>query len=83
MIAFDMQNKNQRNNLVIECLKQGLVVLGCGEKGIRLIPPYIVSKTEIEQALEILENSVNKVTKSNFSHKGEICNYLNCGEREG
>lgn len=79
MLAFDLKTKNERNNFVIEALKNGLVVLGCGERGVRLIPPYIVSKTEINQALEIIDKS----TKNKIIHKGQICNYLDCGEREG
>ena len=80
MLAFDLQNKNIRNNFVIESLKQGLVLLGCGERGIRVIPPYIVSKKEINQALEILEATNKKAIKPKFKHTGKICNYLTCGE---
>ena len=80
MLAFDLQNKNIRNNFVIESLKHGLVLLGCGEHSIRVIPPYIVSKKEIDQSLEIVEAANNKVNKPRFKHTGKICNYLNCGE---
>jgi len=31
--------------------------LGCGERGIRVIPPYLVSKKEIDEAIEIIEKS--------------------------
>ncbi|MBS3066108.1 aminotransferase class III-fold pyridoxal phosphate-dependent enzyme [Candidatus Pacearchaeota archaeon] len=80
MLAFDLQNKNIRNNFVIESLKHGLVLLGCGEHSIRVIPPYIVSKKEIDQSLEIVEAANKKVNKPRFKHTGKICNYLNCGE---
>src|SRR3989338_5615510 len=80
MLAFDLPNKKTRNNLIIECLKNGLVILGCGEKGIRLIPPYIISEKEICQAIEILELAIKKVDKPRFRHTGKICNYLSCGE---
>ncbi|MBS3151085.1 aminotransferase class III-fold pyridoxal phosphate-dependent enzyme [Candidatus Woesearchaeota archaeon] len=80
MLAFDLPNKKTRNNLIIECLKNGLVILGCGEKGIRLIPPYIISEKEICQAIEILELAIKKVAKPRFRHTGKICNYLTCGE---
>jgi 4-aminobutyrate aminotransferase len=80
MLAFDMPSKQIRNNLIIECLQNGLVLLGCGNSGVRVIPPYIVSKKEVDQAMEILESAILKTRKSSFKHKGKICNYLSCGE---
>ena len=80
MQAFDLENKETRDNIIIECLKNGLVLLGCGHNGIRLIPPYIISKTEIDQAIEILEKSIKKCSNKLFKHQGAICNYMNCGD---
>ena len=80
MIAFDLQSKSVRNNVIIDCLKNGLVLLGCGEKGIRIIPPYIISKEETDEAMLILENSLKKFKSPKAKHSGLICNYLNCGE---
>ena len=80
MIAFDLHSRELRNNLIIECLKNGLVLLGCGKKSIRVIPPYIISQNEINEAIEILEKSYNNVFKKGFKHTGKICNYMYCGE---
>lgn len=80
MQAFDLENKEIRDNLIIECLKNGLVVLGCGHNGVRLIPPYIISKTEIDQAIDILDSSIKRCSNKLFKHQGMICNYMNCGE---
>ncbi len=80
MLAFNLKDKNTRNNLVIESLKNGLVLLGCGEKGIRIIPPYIISKEEVNKAIEIIEIANKKVNLPGFKHIGKICNYLSCGE---
>ena len=80
MLAFDLQSKEIRNNFIIESLKHGLVLLGCGEKGIRVIPPYIISKREADQGLEIIGLVNKKVSKPGFKHTGKICNYLTCGE---
>ena len=80
MNAFDLENKNIRNNLVIECLKNGLVLLGCGEKGIRLIPPYIINQEEIDEGIEIVEKSYKKINEKGFKNTGNICNYMNCGD---
>jgi len=81
MIAFDLPSKQMRNNIIIECLKNGLMLLGCGEKGIRVIPPYIVSKVEIDATIPIIEKAVNKFKSHRIKHTGEICNYLMCGEQ--
>ena len=79
MQAFDLSSVEIRNNLVVESLKNGLVGLGCGKKGIRLIPPYIIQKNQIDQAIEILDKSLKIISKKTFKHKGGICNYLECG----
>ncbi len=80
MLAFDVPSKSIRNNVIIECLKRGLVLLGCGEKGIRIIPPYIVSRQEIDEAVPIIEHAVKKFKSPKSKHSGPICNYLSCGD---
>ncbi|MBS3117264.1 aminotransferase class III-fold pyridoxal phosphate-dependent enzyme [Candidatus Woesearchaeota archaeon] len=79
MQAFDVQSLQQRNNLIIECLRRGLVLLGCGKRGVRLIPPYIITEREIDQAIEIIKLSVLRCLRPSFKHKGPICQFVNCG----
>ena len=79
MVAFDLRTAKLRDNVILECVKNGLVLLGCGSKGIRVIPPYIVTKKEIDQALEVLEKALKKCNKRNFKHKGPICQFADCG----
>lgn len=57
MVAFDMPSKQEKDSFIKECLKKGLVMLGCGKSTVRLIPPYIVSEEEIDKAISII-NSV-------------------------
>lgn len=80
MNAFDLNNKDDKNNFIIECLKNGLVLLGCGNKSVRVIPPYNVKEEEIDEAVNIIEKSYNKIMKSGFKHSGKLCEYMNCGE---
>ena len=80
MIAFDLKNKKAKNDFIIESLKNGLVLLGCGEKTIRVIPPYVVSRKDIDEAINIIEKSFKNIMKKGFKHKGNICNYMDCGE---
>ncbi len=81
MAAFDLPTSKIRDNVVIECLKNGLVLLGCGKKGIRIIPPYTIEKAEIDEGFNILANSVVKCLKPKFKHTGKICNFLKCSEQ--
>ncbi len=80
MIAFDLPSAKVRNDFIIECLKNGLVLLGCGEKSVRIIPPFVVGRQEIDEALSIMHSSLKKVNSLKFSHTGQICDYLTCGE---
>jgi len=82
MLAFDLPSKQIRNNVIIECLKNGLVLLGCGERSIRIIPPYIISKDEIDEAVPVIANAVTKFKSEKIKHTGQICNYLDCGNHQ-
>ena len=80
MIAFDLVNKNIRDNVIIECVKRGLVVLGAGDSSIRVIPPYIIEKEDVDKGLEIIEDAIRVCEKKGFKHIGHICRFLDCGE---
>ena len=43
--------------------KKGLMLLGCGRSTIRYIPPLIVTREQIDQAMEILEASIKDALK--------------------
>ncbi len=80
MLAFDMPSRDARNNFIIECLRNGLLLIGCGERGVRVIPPYIVTQEEIDKAIRIIQKAALKTSSPFFKHTGKICNYLTCGE---
>ncbi len=80
MNACDLPTKKMRDDLVLQLLKQGVVVLGCGKSGIRLIPPYIVTKIEIDIFLENLESALRICSKKGPIHSGTICKYGMCAE---
>jgi 4-aminobutyrate aminotransferase len=40
------------------CFQYGLLVLGCGRNALRLIPPLPVSRTEMDEGLEILDHAL-------------------------
>jgi 4-aminobutyrate aminotransferase len=45
-----------RNRVKHLAFEHGLLVIGCGVSTLRLIPPLIISRAEIDEALEILEH---------------------------
>ena len=45
----------ERSKIIQACFEKGLLILGCGENVVRLIPPLIVTKREVDVALAILE----------------------------
>ncbi len=79
MIAFDLPDVGMRDNVVAECAKRGLLVLGCGQSSIRLIPPYVVEKEDCDKAVGILEDSVKECRRKGFLHTGPICDFIHCG----
>jgi 4-aminobutyrate aminotransferase len=53
----------ERNRVIQACFEKGLLILGCGENTIRLIPPLIITQNEADTALTILEEVLEKVKK--------------------
>jgi 4-aminobutyrate aminotransferase len=48
--------KKERDLIIHRTLERGLVLLPCGESTIRIAPPLIISKEDIDIGLEILKN---------------------------
>lgn len=80
MTAFDLPTGKVRNDLVIEAVKRGLIVIGCGMQGIRLIPPYIITEKEINEGMDILRDALKACSSPLFQHKGPVCDFMECGE---
>jgi 4-aminobutyrate aminotransferase len=45
----------ERNDIIQRCFRKGLLLLGAGQNVIRLVPPLIITKTEADAALDILD----------------------------
>jgi len=54
--------KDERNRMLLECLKRGLALLGCGTSVIRLIPPLCLTEEQAKIGLDIFEEGVKAVT---------------------
>ena len=57
MIAFDLETHESRNVFTTEAAKKGLLLMGCGTKSVRLLPPLNVTKREIDICLNIFNDT--------------------------
>jgi 4-aminobutyrate aminotransferase len=53
----------QRDQIITQAFKRGLLLLGCGESSIRFSPPLIVTKQNVDVAVDILEECFEFVSK--------------------
>jgi L-lysine 6-transaminase len=61
MCAFDVPTPEQRDELVKQLQKNGLIIVGCGRNSIRFRPALIISSEEIDKALEIIDNTIKNI----------------------
>jgi 4-aminobutyrate aminotransferase len=54
--------KDQRNRLLDQAFKKGLLLLGAGESSIRLAPPLVISREEIDTGLSIIEDCLKALS---------------------
>jgi len=52
----------QRNELLDEAFKRGLLLLAAGESSIRLAPPLIITREQIDIGLSIIEDCLKRIT---------------------
>lgn len=60
MDALSVDTRARRNNIVKECLHQGILLAGCGLRSIRFLPPLDVTKREIDMVIDVLEKVCRK-----------------------
>jgi L-lysine 6-transaminase len=53
-IAFDTKTPQERDALRMRCWEKGFATLACGKSSVRLRPPLIFSKAEVDEACEAL-----------------------------
>jgi 4-aminobutyrate aminotransferase len=59
MLAVEFDTKDRREAVVAACLERGLLVLGCGYKTLRLLPPLDVTEREIDLALDVFLDAID------------------------
>ncbi len=61
MIGLEFDTRARREKKIVELFKNGLLTLGAGQKSLRIIPPLVITKEQIEEGLDIM----NKVLLAN------------------
>lgn len=57
MIGIEFDSKTRRDKKLDELFRNGLLVLGAGQKSLRIIPPLIITKEQVEEGITVM-NSV-------------------------
>jgi 4-aminobutyrate aminotransferase len=67
-LVRDRQTKEraptERNAVVQECFKRGLLILGAGRNSLRFCPPLVLTKDQADTALRILDEALTAVDAS-------------------
>ena len=56
-------NPEARGQVIEKAFQHGLLVLGCGESTVRLMPPLVIERHHADLALEILDGCLSEVEK--------------------
>jgi len=59
LVAFDVDTRSRREALVRAALEEGLLVLGCGVRTVRLLPPLDVREREVTIAVDRLATALD------------------------
>jgi len=58
MIGVEFSKEIYKDLIPKMAFKKGLLVLGCGRKAIRIVPPLIITRDEADKGLDILEGVI-------------------------
>lgn len=59
--AFDCRDAAMRDKIHTESMKNGMLILGCGEKSIRFRPPITMKKENIDEGMIILDKIIKDI----------------------
>ena len=58
MLGVEFSTVELRDRIEIACFERGLIILGAGSKTIRWSPPLILTKENVDVALEIFDEAI-------------------------
>jgi len=59
--AMDVKNAEVRTKLLGKIFEKGVIMLPCGERSVRFRPPLIITKEQIDEAIEVIERSIKEL----------------------
>jgi 4-aminobutyrate aminotransferase len=59
-----------RDRVEVECFERGLILLGCGSNSIRWSPPLILTRENVDVALEIFDEAIAASLKQRPANSG-------------
>ncbi len=61
MIGVELSKKKYQNMVIQRAFKKDLLLLGCGEKTIRIVPPLIINREDADRGLDIFEKIIRSL----------------------
>ena len=58
--ADSTPDPERRDQVVLKCFENGLLLLGCGESTVRFCPPLIVTREEVATAMTIFDAAIRE-----------------------
>jgi 4-aminobutyrate aminotransferase len=58
MLAVEFETKERREDAIAAALARGLLIVGCGQKSVRLLPPLDVTRREVELGVDLFAEAV-------------------------
>jgi L-lysine 6-transaminase len=62
MCAFDLPDEGARGRFLSQSREFGMIVLGCGERTVRLRPPLNMTKAEADEAFDIAQKTIEAIS---------------------
>jgi 4-aminobutyrate aminotransferase len=63
MIGFDLVDHDMAADFERACFERGLLVLTCGQRGVRMAPPLVVTEEQCDAALRIVADACEAVAR--------------------
>ncbi|HJU13417.1 MAG TPA: aminotransferase class III-fold pyridoxal phosphate-dependent enzyme [Candidatus Nitrosotalea sp.] len=60
MIGLEFDTRARREKKIVELFKGGLLTLGAGQKALRIIPPLVITREQVEEGLSIMSRIISK-----------------------
>jgi L-lysine 6-transaminase len=57
--AFDCRDTDMRNSVTSGAMKNGLLILGSGDRSVRFRPPINITESEIDEGMDILDKVIS------------------------